>query len=110
MLDIAELADRAPFQLSGGQKKRVAIAGILAMEPDLVAGHSIGELAAAYVAGLFSLEDAAKLVTARGRLMQELAARGAMVAIASSEQAVAAAIAAQVCSVSIAAINGPEAA
>jgi cobalt/nickel transport system ATP-binding protein len=36
MLDIAELADRAPFQLSGGQKKRVAIASVLVMNPDVL--------------------------------------------------------------------------
>lgn len=36
LLDISDLADRAPFQLSGGQKKRVAIASVLVMNPDVL--------------------------------------------------------------------------
>ncbi|MCB9457865.1 MAG: polyketide synthase dehydratase domain-containing protein [Anaerolineaceae bacterium] len=76
--------------------------------PSVVMGHSVGEYAAACVAGVFSLEDGLKLVAARGRLMQSVSQSGEMATVFGSYERVAAAVQPYTDRVSIAAVNGPE--
>ncbi len=78
------------------------------IQPAVVLGHSVGEYAAACVAGVYSLADGVKLIAGRARLMQAVTGQGAMAAVFASEARIKEALRGLGERVSVAALNSPE--
>ncbi|AYE95770.1 polyketide synthase [Mycobacterium paragordonae] len=103
------LLQSTEFAQAGLFAVQIAMSALLrswGVTPDVVLGHSVGEIAAAQLAGVLTLPDAARLVAVRGRLMAELPTGGAMIAAAVGEAEVAPLLAH---GVSLAAVNAPDA-
>ena len=98
------IAQPAIFAVQVGLSRLLASWGV---RPIAIAGHSVGEAAAAHVAGILSLADAVKVIYHRSRLQHRTAGQGRMLAVGMSEKEAREAIAEHERLVSVAAINSP---
>jgi acyl transferase domain-containing protein len=103
-LDETEVAQPALFAIE------VALSALLkawGVAPDAVIGHSVGEVAAAHVAGILDLDEAARLVGHRARVMQKTTSRGTMIAVALPEHEAKIALEGLEDRVGLSAVNAP---
>ena len=103
-LDSTEMAQPALFAIHVGLAEQLAAWGIT---PDVVMGHSVGEVAAAHLAGVLSLAEAVRLVVLRGQLMNRATGQGKMAQVSMDAQALRQALGAEP-TLALAAINAPK--
>ncbi|MFC4530343.1 type I polyketide synthase [Sphaerisporangium dianthi] len=106
----AGLIDRTEYAQPAIFATQVALFHLLeswGVRPDVLLGHSVGEFAAAYAAGMLTLTQACALVTGRGRLMGDLPVRGTMLSVSAGEAEVRDVLAGLELPLDVAAVNGP---
>ncbi|MEV4497260.1 beta-ketoacyl synthase N-terminal-like domain-containing protein [Micromonospora arborensis] len=102
--DRIDLVQPALFALSVGLAARCRAYGV---EPDLVVGHSMGEVAAAHIAGALSLDDAARVIARRSTLLSRIRNNGAMLVVGLPEDKASSLVEAVLDKVSLAVCNSP---